>query len=193
MATDCLRAFTDWPDDLIASNSAPNPAPVASKIVAWRPPENSETSPLVHKVQQSAFHVNWQFIYTEEEVGQHFLDNYGYFELIGPTGHFQSYQCCAFIGYRGPGLFYPAHHHASEELYFVLAGHALFESDGDCPATLSRPSCSTAMPLSPPPASETLPHWGDPSSVCSSGIRTDAPSHGPSHTLTSMVVTLSPC
>jgi len=136
MATDSLKAFTDWPDDLIASNSAPNPAPAAEKIMAWRPPENSETSPLVHAVQQAAFHVNWQFIYTEEEVGRHFLDNYAYFELIGPTGHFRSDQCCAFIGYWGPVLFYPAHHHASEELYFVLAGHALFESDGDCPATL---------------------------------------------------------
>ena len=72
----------------------------------------------------------------KEEVGRHFLDNYAYFELIGPTGHLRSDQCCAFVGYWGPGLFYPAHHHASEELFFVLAGHTLFESDGDCPATL---------------------------------------------------------
>ena len=72
IATDSLKAFTDWPDDLIASSSAPNPAPVAEKITAWRPPKNSETSPLVHAVQQAAFHVNWQFIYTEEEVGRIF-------------------------------------------------------------------------------------------------------------------------
>ena len=136
MATDSLKAFTDWPDDLIASNPAPNPAPVADKIVAWHPPENNKTSPLVHAVQQAVFHVNWQFIYTKDEVGQHFLDNYAYFELIGPTGHIWSDQCCAFIGYWGPGLFYPAHNHTSEELYFVLAGHALFASDGDGPATL---------------------------------------------------------
>jgi hypothetical protein len=51
MATDSLKAFTDWPDDLVASKSAPNPAPVAEKIMAWRPLENSETSPLVHAVQ----------------------------------------------------------------------------------------------------------------------------------------------
>ena len=106
-------------------------APAAEKIAAWRPPENNETSPLVHAVQQAAFHVNWQFIYTKEEVGRHFLDNYAYFELIGPTGHFRSDQCCAFIGYWGPGLFYPAHHHASEELYFVLADHALFSNRED--------------------------------------------------------------
>ena len=34
MATDGLKALTDWPDDLIASNSAPNPAPAAEKIIA---------------------------------------------------------------------------------------------------------------------------------------------------------------
>ena len=32
MATDSLKAFTDWPDDLIASNSAPNPAPAVEKL-----------------------------------------------------------------------------------------------------------------------------------------------------------------
>ena len=41
MATDTLKAFTDWPDDLIASNSAPNHAPAAEKIMAWRSPGNS--------------------------------------------------------------------------------------------------------------------------------------------------------
>ena len=31
MATDSLSAYTDWPDDLIASNSAPKPSPAAEK------------------------------------------------------------------------------------------------------------------------------------------------------------------
>ena len=30
MATDRLKSLTDWPDDLIAGNSASNPAPAAS-------------------------------------------------------------------------------------------------------------------------------------------------------------------
>ena len=41
MATDSLKAFTDWPDNLVARNSEP--------------------SPLVHVAQQATFHVNWQF------------------------------------------------------------------------------------------------------------------------------------
>ena len=64
------------------------------------------------------------------------MDNYAYFELIAPSGHFRSDQCSTFIGYCEPGLYYPAHHHESEELYFVLAGHGLFESVGDGPASL---------------------------------------------------------
>ena len=110
--------------------------PAADKIIAWHPPESSEISPEVHAVQKVAFHLNWQFIYADEEVGRHFLNNYAYFELIGPTGQFRSDQCCVYIGYWVPDLFYPPHHHASEELYFVLAGHALFDSVGVASATL---------------------------------------------------------
>ena len=32
MATDRLKVFTDWPDDLIATNSAPHPAPVKKTV-----------------------------------------------------------------------------------------------------------------------------------------------------------------
>ena len=42
MATDSLKVFTDWLDDLIAINSAPNPAPAAEKIMAWRAHRENE-------------------------------------------------------------------------------------------------------------------------------------------------------
>ena len=105
MATDSLSSFASWPDDLTASSPAPNPAPAAAKIVAWDIPENSLTSPLCRAVQQAAFHVNWQFIYIKDEIGQHFLDNYAYFELIGPTGHFRSDQCSALLSIGGQVYF----------------------------------------------------------------------------------------
>ena len=84
---------------------------------------------------QTAFYVNWKFIYTEEAVSRHFLDYYAYFELISPNGHFRSGQYDVFIGYCELNVCYPTHHHASEELYFVLDCKALFESDGDALAT----------------------------------------------------------
>ena len=58
MATDSLSCFTGWPDDLTASNPAPNPALASAKIVAWQMLENNLTSPLCRAVQQAAFHVN---------------------------------------------------------------------------------------------------------------------------------------
>ena len=87
-------------------------------------------------VQRAAFHGNWQFICTEEAVGRHSPDNYAYCELVGPAGHLVSDQFSAFIGYLRPGSFHPVHHHPSQELHIVLAGHAFFKPDGDGPATL---------------------------------------------------------
>ena len=108
-----------------------------------RLPKLSHGSPLKIKsqrrciaaIQHAAPHVNWQFIYSEAQVGRHFLDNYSYFELIEPTGHFHSDKCNAYIAYWSPDLYYPAHHHASEELYFVLSDAGMFESDGYTAAT----------------------------------------------------------
>ena len=90
MATDFLKPPSNWPDGLTATKSVTNPASAADKILTWRPLENNQTSPLVHAVQRAAFHVNWHFINTKEEVGQHFLDNDPYFELTRPTRHFRS-------------------------------------------------------------------------------------------------------
>jgi hypothetical protein len=61
---------------------------------------------------------------------------HSYFELIGPTGHFHSDKCNAYVDYWGPDPYRPARLHASEELYFVLSGAAMFESDGDAATTL---------------------------------------------------------
>ena len=114
----------------MTGTAAASPAPAAAKIIAWQPDQDTITTPLHRAIQHAATHVNWQFIYSEAEVGRHFLDNCGYFELIGPTGHFHSDKCNAYIACWGPDLYYPAHHHASEELYFALSGAAMFESDG---------------------------------------------------------------
>ena len=59
MATVSLSSFTSWPNDLTASNSAPNHAPAVEKIVAWHMPESNPTLPLSRAVQQAEFNVNW--------------------------------------------------------------------------------------------------------------------------------------
>ncbi|MEM9604863.1 MAG: dimethylsulfonioproprionate lyase family protein [Pseudomonadota bacterium] len=70
--------------------------------------------------------IEWRRTYTEAEVGADFLARYGYFELLGPTGHFEDQTTRAYIGYWGPSLHYPWHAHPAEECYYVLAGAADF-------------------------------------------------------------------
>ena len=78
----------------------------------------------------------WQQTYTEAQVGRAYLDRYGWFNLISPDGPFTDPHWRISFGYWGRGLEYPRHWHAPEELYVVVAGSALFTSDGQDPAQL---------------------------------------------------------
>ncbi len=81
---------------------------------------------LIDAILASADDIEWRRTYTEQEVGADFMRRYGYFELLGPSGHFFDQSTRAFIGYWGTGLHYPWHAHQAEELYFVIAGSAEF-------------------------------------------------------------------
>lgn len=124
-------AFCPWPDDLTYAEREPNTLPAAD-LIRQSPGEFSATSGgLVRALQDLAPYLEWRHTYTLEEVGQHFLDTYGWFELAGPDGHFITHQTRITAAYWGPGLDYPRHDHVAEELYTVLSGEALFMSDGD--------------------------------------------------------------
>jgi hypothetical protein len=84
---------------MVAGTATASPAPAAAKIIAWQPVEHAITKPLHRAIQHAAPHVNWQFTLSEAQVGWHFLDNYGYFDLIGPIGRFRSEKCNAYIAY----------------------------------------------------------------------------------------------
>ena len=58
------------------------------------------------------------------------MQDYGYHELYGPNGHFQTDQGRAYVGYWGRGLYYPWHRHEAEEIYAVVSGSGYFESQG---------------------------------------------------------------
>jgi len=129
--------FCPWPDDLIWGERTPiwlN----AAEFVQTNPGATSpQSTALLHAVQQAAPHLHWRHGYSAEEVGQHFLDNFCWFELAGPDGHFLTQKTRITFGYWGPGLFYPRHHHIPEELYTVVSGQAVFHADGDADALLT--------------------------------------------------------
>ena len=131
MASPDLYSFADWPTDLAYVAPHPRPIPVLPQIRAM-----AEEGALQAALAAVVDHADWVQTYSEAEVGRHFLDNYGYIELFGPTGIFTSTQCRAFIGYWGQGLYYPMHDHEAEEAYLVISGGCRFEAEGAEPADL---------------------------------------------------------
>ena len=130
-ASPALRDFAAWPTDLAYETPDPAAIPVLPQIRAL-----AGDGALQAALADVADHAAWIQTYSEAEVGRHFLDNYGYIELFGPSGIFTSSQCRAFIGYWGQGLYYPMHDHEAEEAYLVLGGRCRFEAAGAATADL---------------------------------------------------------
>ena len=92
---------------------------------------NSNTRDLHNAVKDLTSYVNWELGYDEKDVGKDFLNKYGFFELIGPTGHFQTSEMALYVNYLDKNTHYPFHNHEAEELYFVVSGEAKFESENE--------------------------------------------------------------
>jgi quercetin dioxygenase-like cupin family protein len=70
----------------------------------------------------------WTEFYEETPWSQPFLSRFATGECIGPTGRFQSDDIVLGLFVLGPETFYPAHAHAAEEFYIVIAGEADFQT-----------------------------------------------------------------
>ena len=121
-----LREFASWPSNLQFAAPDVMSVPAVDLVKSW-----DNQGPVHLALQDVADIAVWQRSYTENQVGQQFLDSYGFIELFGPTGHYLSTEIRSFIGYWGGGLEYDWHQHEAEEIYFVVSGGALFRSEGD--------------------------------------------------------------
>ena len=124
-----LSSFVDWPENLTLNEKLNLNIPATNLVKNFQLKGSQHTQPLVDAIKENTQFANWQRTYTEEEVGIDFLNRYGYYELIGTDGHFYSGDLRAFIAYWGENLSYSWHSHEAEELYFVLAGSALFKTE----------------------------------------------------------------
>ena len=90
------------------------------------------TQSLFEAVLDASSHLHWKHSYTTDDAGidQNHLDNYGWFNLIAPSGPFVSDTMRLSVGYWGKGLTYPNHWHEPEEIYLTIAGSALYISEG---------------------------------------------------------------
>lgn len=108
----------------------------ASPVIERLPDLASNTAPatqtIFHAVVDAAPHVQWRQSYTANDPGidaEH-LANYGWFNLIAPSGPFKSADLRLSVGYWEKGLSYPNHWHEPEEIYLTVAGSALYISQG---------------------------------------------------------------
>lgn len=129
-------AFCPWPGDLTWQTRPAHIVPAADLLLSDPGAPGPASSRLCAALQALALQVEWRHSYTAGEVGQDFLDRYGWFELAGPEGHYVSQEARITVGYWGPGLFYPRHQHEPEELYTIVAGRGHFHADGEADVTL---------------------------------------------------------
>lgn len=120
-----LTGFGPWPSDLTYAHRAPVSAPVVALL-----PGRLTT------LAAAAPYLEWRRTYRADEVGDDFLNRYGYVELFGPQGHFHSTQLRGYIAYWDRRLDYGWHHHEAEELYFGLEGTPEFLSQSKPSVTL---------------------------------------------------------
>lgn len=135
-ATPALAAYSPWPTDLVQVPVAPISCEAATTLGVQAMRGTRATVPVIRALRAAAADLEWRQTYTEAEVGNRFLRSYGYVELFGPGGHFRSRQARGYIGYWGPDLTYDWHAHEAEELYFGLAGQAVFSAPGASNAML---------------------------------------------------------
>ena len=104
--------------------------PVTDRVAGVLDLTNSQTRSLTRSIADAAHVLRWQQSYSVSEVGAYHLANYGWFNVLSPVGPFISDAFRISVGYWEKGLTYPQHAHTPEEIYLVLAGGAVFESEG---------------------------------------------------------------
>jgi len=105
--------------------------PVQAKLKRCLALSSDRSLPLVQAILKANLNLRWQQSYTAEDgFDEHYLHNYGWFNIISPDGPFISEDIRISFGYWGQDLQYKEHWHEPEETYFVLAGTALFHSEG---------------------------------------------------------------
>lgn len=104
--------------------------PVVEKLSRLPSQTSTKTHAMVQRIVDLAADLPWQQTYTEAQVGKHYLQNYGWFNLLSPDGLFESHSLRISIGVWLKPIFYQEHRHEPEEDYVILAGGGLFRSEG---------------------------------------------------------------
>lgn len=127
-------ALPPFLDPLRRAERLRHPEPSGLPVLAWLDalPAGAaeETAVPVVELIDTALELRWSQTYAAADFGPVFLERYGWTELAGQRGPFQSDEIAAGLMMLGPDTDYPAHRHAAEEVYIVLSGAASWSRDG---------------------------------------------------------------
>ena len=125
-----LSNFVELPLGLNFNNIKSNYIKSAEKLQNWN--INIKSNYNIHSlIRELSPKIHWKQNYSVKDVGKDFLENFCYFEFIGPNGNFISQKMSVYFIFFDKETFYTWHHHEAEELYFVVSGKAKFESIGE--------------------------------------------------------------
>lgn len=141
-----LQAFAPFPATLTWAGRAHKSLPSTPHFLSGQGQTTPETATFLSVARAVTPFAEWRQTYGEEQVGHDFLNRYGYFEYAGPRGHFHCTDLRFYVGFWGAGLHYDWHWHAAAEIYFVLAGSALFQVEGRPPRKLGPGEACTHEP-----------------------------------------------
>jgi histidine ammonia-lyase len=126
----------EWPDrsdsPTIASGSriydleSESKLPVLRWLSDFAADDSGFGASLVAELCRAQRLLRWRQTYAEGEVGDAFLQNYGFAEIVGTKSIPGRRLACGFL-ILGPSTLYPRHRHAAEEIYIPLRGAARWQ------------------------------------------------------------------
>jgi quercetin dioxygenase-like cupin family protein len=119
-----------WPTAPSRQRAAPAALPVLRHLSAVSEGAPEFSAAFVTAFGEAAANLEWCHTFTLSEVGQHFLDNYGWTDLIGQSGSPPGERLACGVLLLGPDLYYPPHHQEAEEFYIPLSGTAHWSQAG---------------------------------------------------------------
>ncbi|MDE3080727.1 MAG: cupin domain-containing protein [Paracoccaceae bacterium] len=126
------RALRDLPATAGPLRAQP-PArlPVVSCLDAIVAAAPAAARPLLASLSEARERLAWRQTYTAADLGQAFLDAYGWTEFVGQRGPVASDVLACGVLLLGPDTEYPSHAHEAEEIYIPLSGKARWQRGSD--------------------------------------------------------------
>lgn len=110
--------LAEWPDGRVKRALEPVQLPVCRWL------EGMPDAGVVGEVRAAAAGLAWRQTYGAGDFGAAFLLGYGWSEFIGLRGPVASERIACGVLLLAPGIVYPAHAHAAEEVYLPIHGQA---------------------------------------------------------------------